>query len=176
MSMHFNLERTLAVLERTPEVLTSYLEDLPDFWLKQNEGPETWSPYDVVGHLIVGEKTDWIPRARIILSNSKDKAFEPFDRFAQFEEKQYRPIHEMLDEFSRLRHQNLRELIAFQLTESDLDKTGIHPEFGEVSLKQLLATWAVHDLGHIAQVSSAMAQQYKDEVGPWKQYLSIVKS
>ena len=172
--MSFSLPNTISVLERTPEVLTAYLEDLPELWLKNHEGPETWSPYDVIGHLIVGEKTDWIPRARIILSKNENKAFEPFDRFAQMRADQNRPIHEMLDEFSRLRHQNIRELISYQLTEDDLQKTGIHPEFGEVSLKQLLATWAVHDLGHISQISRAMAHQYKDEVGPWKQYLKIV--
>ena len=167
--MNFDLPNTLAILERTPEVLTSYLEDLPDDWLKQNEGSDTWSPYDVIGHLIVGEKTDWIPRTRIILSDSNNKAFEPFDRFAQFNEVQSKPIHVMLDEFSRLRHQNLRELISFQITPTDLEKTGIHPEFGQVTLKQLLATWTVHDLGHIAQISRVMVFQYSEEVGPWQQ-------
>lgn len=173
--MSFSLSHTINILERTPEVLTAYLEDLPEFWLHQNEGGETWSPYDVIGHLIVGEKTDWIPRARIILSDSDDKNFTPFDRFAQFNEAPNQPIHELLDDFSRLRHQNIRELISYQLTDSDLEKTGMHPEFGKVSLKQLLATWAVHDLGHISQISRAMAHQYKDQIGPWKQYLSIIK-
>lgn len=172
--MNFSLPKTLEILERTPAVLTAFLEDIPQFWLQQNEGPDTWSPYDVVGHLIVGEKTDWIPRARIILGAESSKAFPEFDRFAQFDQDQNRPINEMLDQFSRLRHQNIRELISFQLSESDLDKTGNHPEFGQVTLRQLLATWAVHDLGHIAQISRVMAQRYKEDVGPWKQYLSIL--
>lgn len=173
--MNFDLSQTLEVLERTPVVLTSYLEDLPDFWLKQNEGPDTWSPYDVVGHLIVGEKTDWIPRARIILGTATNKTFPEFDRFAQFEEDQNKPINELLDQFSRLRHQNLRDLFSLQLTESDLNKTGIHPEFGEVTLRQLLATWAAHDLGHIAQISRVMANKYQQDVGPWSKYLKIIK-
>ncbi|MCG8373802.1 MAG: DinB family protein [Balneolales bacterium] len=172
--MEFELNRSIEILSRTPDVLASMLSGLSDEWLTNNEGEQTWSPYDVVGHLIHGEKTDWIVRSKIMLSNLSDKGFEPFDRFAQLNEPQDTPIEELLAEFRRLRQDNLEVLKNFNLAESDLEKTGVHPEFGEVHLKQLLATWVAHDLGHIAQISRVMAKQYKEEVGPWKKYLRIL--
>ncbi|MAU72441.1 MAG: hypothetical protein CML04_10125 [Pseudozobellia sp.] len=172
--LQFNLNRTLEILERTPVVLENLLFGLSEEWLYNNEGKKTWSPYDVLGHLIVGEKTDWLVRVKIILK-SDDKHFRPFDRFAQFNEEDDREIGEMLEEFKTLRFQNLQELNAFHISENDLKQTGIHPEFGTVTLSQLITTWGVHDLGHIAQISRVMAFQHKNEVGPWISYLGILK-
>ena len=172
--MSFHLTRTLAVLESTPQQLYYWLKDLPEFWTHNNEGPETWSPYDVLGHLIHGEKTDWVLRTRMILEESPDP-FPTFDRFAQFKESDGKSIAQLLEEFSVLRHQNLTTLKELNLKVEDLDKKGIHPDLGEVSLRMLLATWTAHDLGHIGQIARAMAHQYKDEVGPWKAYLRILK-
>lgn len=173
--MPLELNRSLEVLERTPSVLRSCLLGLSDAWLRNNEGGNTWSPYEVVGHLIVGEKTDWIVRIKTILSASEDKLFEPFDRFAHLKEDQSKPMAELLDRFTALRTRNLEEVRSMEIAEADLMRTGIHPEFGEVTLEQLLATWTVHDLGHVAQISRVMAKQYKDEVGPWVNYLGILK-
>ena len=173
--MRFSLNKSFEILERTPSVLESYLSGLSDEWLKQNEGENTWSPYDILGHLIVGEKTDWMVRARIILGSAEDKRFKPFDRFAQLRDDQNRTISDMLKEFSELRSDNLEELRAFDITEKQLNLTGIHPEFGEVTLRQLLSTWTVHDLNHISQISRVMAKQYKEAVGPWINYLGILK-
>jgi len=172
--MKFDPAHAIAVLNRTPSTLSALLRDLPGPWLAQNEGPETWSPYDVVGHLIHGEETDWIPRAKIILEHGEARPFEPFDRVAMFEESKGKTIAELLDTFARLRADNVRELQAMGLTPELLDKRGTHPELGTVTLKQLLATWVVHDLGHIRQVVRVMAKQYTDEVGPWRAYLSIL--
>lgn len=175
--MNFSILKSIEILERTPGVLESLLSGLSDEWIYQNEGVDSWSPYDVIGHLIHGEKTDWIPRAKIILSNSPDKSFTPFDRFAQLNDSRNLTIDELLNEFKTLRIQNLEELKALNLNdESTLAEIGIHPEFGEVTLKELLATWTVHDLGHIAQISRVMAKQYKDEVGPWIKYIRILNS
>ena len=173
--MHFSFNQSLEILERTPSVLVSYLSGLSDEWLKQNEGENTWSPYDILGHLIVGEKTDWMVRARIILGNAENKHFKPFDRFAQLRADQNRSVSDMLKEFSELRSDNLEELKAFDISEEQLKLTGIHPEFGEVTLSQLLSTWTVHDLNHISQISRVMAKQYKETVGPWINYLGILK-
>lgn len=173
--MSFNLEQSIEILDNTPKVLSSYLLNLSEDWLKHNEGEHTWSPYDVVGHLIFGEKTDWIVRIQTILGNSEDKLFEPFDRFAQLENNQNQPIAILLDEFSKLRTENIKTLKSLHITEADFSKTGIHPEFGEVTLAQLIATWVVHDLGHIAQISRVMAKQYKTDVGPWIDYLGVLK-
>ncbi len=173
--MTFDLHQSIDLLSRTPSVLKSLLRDLPREWLQNNEGKDTWSPYDIVGHLIHGEKTDWMPRAKLILSDSQDKTFEPFDRFAQLTENQEKPIEELLDEFKQLRAGNLEQLRTLSIDESHLAATGIHPELGEASLQQLLSTWVVHDLGHIAQISRVMAKQYQSEVGPWKAYLSILR-
>ena len=148
---------------------------LSEEWIQNNEGAETWSPYNIVGHLIHGEKTDWTPRAVIILSPNADKSFEPFDRFAQFRESEGKTLKQLLDEFKILRKQNIQHLRSMEITEADLEKVGKHPAFGAVTLKQLIATWMVHDLNHISQICRVMAKQYKDEVGPWSAYLGILK-
>ena len=172
--MEFELAHAIEILERTPATLNALLRNLPESWLVQNEGPETWSPYDVVGHLIHGDETDWIPRAQIILEHGEERAFEPFDRVAMFEESKGKSIVELLDTFAQLRAENLRELQSMNLTSNLLDKRGRHPELGVVTLKQLLSTWVVHDLGHIRQVVRVMSKQYGEAVGPWKAYLSIL--
>ena len=173
--MNYELEQAIAVLRRTPATLDTLLRDLPEPWLNQNEGPDTWSPYDVVGHLIEGEETDWIPRAKIILEHGETQAFEPFDRVAMFEESKGKSIVELLDTFAQLRAENVRELQSMNLTSDLLDKRGRHPELGVVTLRQLLSTWVVHDLGHIRQVVCVMSKQYGAAVGPWKAYLSILE-
>ncbi len=151
------------------------LQNISNDWTSNNEGGDTWSAYDIIGHLIHGEKTDWMPRAEIILSGKGDKTFTPFDRFAQFEESKGKTLRQLLDEFSILRQNNIEQLRAKNITDDDLGKTGIHPALGEVTLSQLLATWAVHDLNHIAQICRVMAKQYEDEVGPWVDYLRILQ-
>lgn len=173
--MDFSLEKSFEILERTPNVLELMLKDLSDEWIMNNEGPETWSPFDIVGHLIHGEQTDWIARTKIILSNSDEKEFKPFDRFAQFEESKGKTMNQLLVEFKKAREENLRILKSFNLTKADLDKTGIHPKFGNVTLSQLLSTWTIHDLSHIAQIARVMCKQYKDAVGPWAEYLPILQ-
>ena len=174
--MRFDLDRSIALLERTPGVLRTLLSGLPDAWIAGTEGPDTWSPYDVVGHLIHGERTDWMARLGIVLSDGPDKTFVPFDRFAQFHESQGRSLDELLDEFAHVRGANLEHLRALNLTESDLDRTGIHPKFGAVTARQLLATWTVHDLDHLMQISRVMARQLHTEVGPWVEYMRIVRN
>ena len=171
--MQFDLNKAIQILERTPRVVQVYLTGLPEDLLRSNEGVDTWSPYDVVGHLIFGEKTDWIVRIRAVLT-SVNPIFEPFDRFAQFQEDQDRPIIELLEEFSNLRSENIAELVAFNISSSDLSRTGVHPAFGDVTIAQLISAWVVHDLGHISQISRVMAKQYKTEVGPWTAYLEIL--
>ena len=173
--MKFSIEKSIEILRQTPETLTTMLSDLSQDWLHNNEGKHTWSPYDIVGHLIHGEKTDWIVRAKIILSDKEDKTFVPFDRFAQANDSKGKTIHDLLEEFKTLRAQNLDELAKLQISENDLSKKGMHPELGEATLQQLLATWTVHDLGHIAQIARVMAKQYSNEVGPWSAYLGILK-
>jgi uncharacterized damage-inducible protein DinB len=172
--MIFSVEKSFEILERTPEVLQILLQNLSEEWTHQNEGNDTWSAYDVIGHLIHGELTDWIPRAEIILSNSDNKQFPPFDRFAQFDSSKGKSLHELLSEFSNLRKANLERLRSINITEDKLRMTGIHPAFGEVTLSELLATWVVHDLNHLAQISRVMAKQYKQSVGPWVQYLGVL--
>ena len=172
--MEFSLERSIEILERTPIMLESYLGGISQEWQRNNEGEDTWSPYDIVGHLVFGEKTDWIVRLKIILSETENKVFAPFDRFAQMNGDSNTSISDLLVEFKTLREQNLKELHSMGLTKSDFVRTGMHPDLGEVTLKQLIATWVVHDLGHIAQISRVMAHQYKMEVGPWKEYLRIL--
>lgn len=173
--MKFELNQSIEILERTPLVLESLLNGLSKEWVLNNEGKDTWSPYDVLGHLIFGEKTDWIVRTKIILSDADDKTFEPFDRFAQLNEVQNKPINELIEEFKLLRTDNLKALKDLISNEKDLDKIGIHPELGKVTLKQLISAWAVHDLGHIGQISRVMAKQYSEEVGSWIEYLSVLK-
>ena len=170
----FAVAEASAILERTPATLDALLRGLPEHWIAANEGDDTWSPFDVVGHLIHGERTDWIPRARIILQHGEAKSFDKFDRFAQFEVSKGRTLPSLLDEFASLRAQNLQELAALQLTERDLDRRGTHPELGVVTLRQLLATWTAHDLDHIMQISRVLARQYSDEVGPWRAYLRVI--
>ncbi len=172
--MEFDLAHATAVLERTPATLRAMLSGLPVEWTDATEGGETWSPYVVVGHLIHGERTDWVVRAEIILAQGDDRRFAPYDRFAQFEESQGWSLADLLDEFARLRESNLETMRSWGLTDAKLALEGVHPEFGAVTLRQLLATWAAHDLGHIAQVARVMAKQYRDEVGPWRAYLSIM--
>lgn len=172
--MDFNLEHGIALLSRTPSTLKSLLRDLPEAWLTQNEGPETWSPYDIVGHLIHAEETDWIPRAKMILEFDDERAFEPFDREAMFGKSKGKSIAELLDEFAEKRKESLQDLDEMQLTPELLEKRGKHPELGSVLMRQLLATWVVHDLGHIRQIARVMSKQYGDEVGPWRAYLSIL--
>lgn len=174
--MDFNYNKSLEILRRTPAVLKHMLSGLSEDWYSHNEGEETWSPYDVIGHFIHGEKTDWLERTEIILSNAADKTFIPFDRFAQMGASTGKSIEALLEEFRILREGNLDKLEALGIDEKDLNKKGIHPELGEVSLRQLLASWVVHDLGHIAQISRVMAKQYKEEVGPWIAYLGILNS
>jgi hypothetical protein len=174
--MEFSLENSIEILERTPGVLGSHLNGLSDDWLKNNEGESTWSPYEIVGHLISGEKTDWLARIRIILSNSEKRGFEPFARFAHLNEDPNKPISDLIVEFRELRKQNLQTVKSLNITKHDLKRTGIHPAFGEVTLQQLISTWVAHDLGHIAQISRVMAKQYKEEVGPWIEYLRILRN
>jgi len=173
--MNFNIEHTLKILEKTPFVIEILLSDLPDIWIKTNEGENTWSPFDVVGHLINGEKTDWVIRTKIILAENTDKDFPSFDRFSQFEASKGKSILDLIDEFKIVRNQNILFLKSLNLLESDLNKTGIHPDFGEVTLRQLLSTWMVHDLGHVNQITRVLAKNYNTEVGPWKQYLSVLE-
>ena len=173
--MQFELVQAIEILQRTPATLNSLLRDLSEQWLVQNEGPDTWSPYDVMGHLIHGEETDWIPRAKMILEHGETRAFEPFDRVAMFEESKGKSIVELLDTFAQLRAENVRELQSMNLTSDLLDKRGRHPELGVVTLRQLLSTWVVHDLGHIRQIVRVMSKQYREAVGPWKAYLSILE-
>lgn len=170
----FNLNDAVAVLSRTPAALTALLDGLPDTWVAATEGGETWSPYDVVGHLIHGERTDWIPRARHILAR-EERPFDTFDRTAQFTESRGRSLGELLAEFAELRRENVAALAGMTLTGADLSLTGRHPELGEVTLGQLLATWVVHDLDHVAQVARTMAKAYAGAVGPWSAYLSILR-
>ena len=173
-AMEFNLAQALPILERTPATLRTLLADLPSEWTDGNEGPETWSPFDVVGHLIHGERTDWIPRARIILEEGRSRPFEPFDRFAQFRDSAGKSLDQLLDEFAQLRAESLRTLKGWRLTEEQLVLQGEHPIFGAVTLRQLLSTWTAHDLSHIAQISRVMTKQYRDAVGPWRAFLPIM--
>ncbi len=173
--MNFTLEKSLEILERTPNVLITMLQDISADWTSANEGGETWSVYDILGHLIHGEKTDWLPRADIILSENSDKTFKPFDRFAQFEDSKGKTLSQLLTEFRVLRESNIEQLRLKKLTNRNLEEKGIHPVFGEVTLSQLLSTWVVHDLNHIAQICRVMSKQYKTEVGPWTAYLKILQ-
>lgn len=172
--MLFDLSKSIEILERTPLVLKTLLSNLSPDWTHSNEGGETWSPYEVIGHLIHCEKTDWIVRAQVILSEKEDKTFEPFDRFAHLNTGPEKSLEELLDEFQLLREKSLEKLKSMQINEEKLEKTGIHPAFGEVKLAQLLSCWTAHDLGHIVQITRVMAKQYKDEVGPWIEYLSVL--
>jgi DinB superfamily len=174
--MNFHFEKSIEILEHTPGVLHSLLQNISADWTSNNEGGETWSVYDIVGHLIHGEKTDWVPRAKIILSDKQDKKFELFDRFTQFTNSKGKSLAQLLDEFKLLRNNNIEWLRSAAITDEMLERQGIHPAFGLVTLSQLLSTWVVHDLNHIWQISRVMAKQYKDAVGPWVEYLGILQS
>jgi len=172
--MQFNLNLSLDMLRRTPAALASLLESTAEAWARGTEGPETFSPFEVVGHLIDGEETDWIPRARIILARGKDPRFEAYDRFRHRARNADRSLSSLLAEFARLRAANLELLRSWRLTGAELDLAGIHPSLGRVTLRQLLAAWVVHDLGHLAQVARVMAKQYREQVGPWVPYLPVL--
>ncbi len=165
---------TLCILECTPAALRALLGNLPPQWTSPSEGPDTFSAFDNVAHLLHGEHADWMPRARMILAQSAERRFEPYDRFAHLNESAGKSMATLLNEFDLERSKNLQELRSWSLTEDMLVLTGEHPAFGEVSLRQLLATWAVHDLGHLAQIARVMAKQYRDAVGPWRAYLPIL--
>lgn len=173
--VEFNLELTIALLVRTPAALNAFLRDLPSEWTFTNEGENTWSAFDVVGHLIHGERTDWMPRAKMILQIGEAQTFVPFDRLAQQRESKGKSLPQLLDEFASLRAANLRELRALNLQPLDFDRRGRHPSLGIVTLSQLFATWAVHDLTHLHQISRVFAHQYRDAVGPWSAYLGVLR-
>ena len=162
------------ILSRTPRVIEQLVSDLDDAWLHANEGPDTWTPHEVVAHLVFGEQTDWIPRMQIIMGQQEDKNFTPFDRSGHFSVAAGRTIESLLHQFASLRHENLQILASMDIVEDDLRKTGVHPAFGEVTLAQLLAAWVVHDMTHISQISRVMAKQYEDAAGPWKAYMRIL--
>jgi hypothetical protein len=170
----FALHEATLVLARTPAIVEAMLRGLPDDWATANEGDATWSPFDVVGHLIHGERTDWVPRARIILEHGDARPFDTFDRFAQFAASEGRTLASLLDEFAAARKDSLRDLHALGVTEADLERRGQHPQLGGVTLRQLLATWVAHDLDHIVQIARVLARQYSDEVGPWRAYLRVI--
>jgi len=172
--MQYQLDQAKEILRRTPATLNALLSDLPNDWVLSNEGPDTWSPYDVIGHLIEGEETDWIPRARIILEQGEERPFDKFDRFAMFEKSSGKSLLELLAEFEKLRGESLRQLDELKLTPELLQKQGMHPVLGVVTLSQLLSAWVVHDLGHIRQIVRVMAKQYREAIGPWTEYLTIV--
>src|SRR4030088_199920 len=171
----FSLAEAVAVLTRTPATLDALLRGLPNVWVQCNEGKGTWNALDIVGHLIVGERTDWMPRARIILEHGEARAFDPFDRFAQSQESQGKSLEQLLDDFGRLRKENLAALQALNLQPEHLARRGRHPALGVVTLSELLATWAVHDLTHVHQLSRVMAYQYREACGPWSTYLGVLQ-
>jgi hypothetical protein len=173
--MEHHLQDSMALLARTPAALNALLRDLPETWTHRSEGEGTWSPFDIVGHLIHGEHTDWIPRAKIILQFGESKPFEPFDREGFARETQNKSLAQLLDKFARLRSENLDQLRAFNLQPLDLERRGQHPTLGVVTLSQLLATWAAHDLTHLHQIARVMAHQYRDAVGPWSKFLGVLK-
>ena len=172
--MHFQLTHALEILERTPATFRALLGGLSEAWTAPNEGPDTFSAFDNLGHLIHGERTDWIPRARIILAQGQNRRFEPFDRFAQYRESEGKSVAELLDELARLRAENLTTLRGWKLSERELALEGEHPELGPVTLRQLLAAWVAHDLGHVAQTARVLAKQYREAVGPWRAYLPVL--
>jgi hypothetical protein len=170
-----NLQHTISLLAVTPGTLDALLRDLPEEWTMRNEGGNTFNAFDVLGHLIHGERTDWMPRAKRILEFGESRAFDRYDRRAQERESKGKSLPELLDEFARLRGENLADLRALNLTEQDLNRRGLHPELGTVTLSQLVATWAAHDLTHLHQISRIMAHQYREAVGPWTAYLGVMQ-
>jgi hypothetical protein len=179
-SAEFKLPEAIAILTRTPAALDALLRGLPEIWVRGNEdrskdGKDTWSAFDIMGHLIHGERTDWMPRVRILLDYGEAQPFDPFDRFAQFEESQGKSLEQLLDEFARLRKENLAALQALNLQQEDFTRRGKHPALGAVTLSELLSTWAVHDLTHLHQLARVMAHQYRDAVGPWGAYIGVLQ-
>lgn len=172
--LKYDLDKSYEILDRSPAVLRSILSGLSDDWTMNNEGPETFSPFDVMGHLIHGERTDWPDRIKMVLEYGTTKPFTPYDRFAMYEASKGRSLPDLMDEFETRRRENMLWFRSLKLTENDLDKKGIHPSFGEVTLRQLLSTWVIHDLTHIAQVTRVMAKQYKEEMGPWIAFFRIM--
>ena len=170
----FDLDDGIALLERTPAALRALLSGLSAAWITGNEGPETFSPFDNLGHLIHGERTDWIPRARLILAQGANRTFEPYDRFAQARASEGKSVATLLDEFAALRATNIATLRSWSLSERELSLEGVHPSLGPVTLRQLLATWVAHDLGHLAQTARVMAKRHREAVGPWRAYLPIL--
>jgi uncharacterized damage-inducible protein DinB len=170
----FSLDDGLPILRATPGVLTAWLSRLPDTWIAATEGAGTWSPFDVVGHLIHGERTDWMPRIELLLAHGESRPFTPFDRFAQLRDSQGKSLSELLETFAQLRQENLERLETLELKAADFSRRGRHPELGTVTLRQLLATWVVHDLNHVAQIARVMARRYTDTVGPWLEYLPLL--
>jgi len=173
--MEFNLQQSIALLSRTPAALNTLLRDLPEAWTLCNEGENTWSVFEVVAHLIYGERTDWIPRAKIILQYGETRAFEPFDRGGHIQASQGKSLAQLLDEFARLRSESLDQLRAMNLQPADLGRRGRHPAFGPVTLSQHLASWTAHDLTHLHQISRILALQYREAVGPWRAYLGVLQ-
>jgi hypothetical protein len=173
--MEHNLQHTMSLLTRTPAALDALLRDLPEMWTLRNEGENSWSAFDVVGHLIHAERTDWIPRVRVVLQFGENQPFAPFDRWAQVRETQGKVLEQLLDEFAHLRSESLGELRALNLRREDLELRGRHPTLGVVTLSELLATWAAHDLTHLHQISRIMAHQYREAVGPWSRYLGVLQ-
>ena len=173
--MDHDLQDTIALLTRTPAALNTFLRGLPEAWTSRNEGQNTWSVFDVIGHLIHGERTDWMVRAKIILQFGETRPFDRFDRFAQMQESQGKSLPQLLDEFARLRAENLAELRTLNLGRKDLERRGTHPVLGTVTLSELLATWAAHDLTHLHQISRIMAYQYREVVGPWTKFLGVMR-
>jgi hypothetical protein len=172
--MKFDLERSIEVLAATPATVRALLGDLSDDWTASNGDHENWEPYDIIGHYIYAEQADWIPRAKIILAQADDRTFPPFDRMAQFDLSKGKSLADLLDEFQGLRCENIETLRSWELVDEELELKGVHPEFGEVTLSELIATWVVHDLTHIRQIATVMAKRYDQAVGPWKAYLSIL--
>jgi len=164
--MDHNLHDTISLLARTPATLNTLLRDLPQSWTHRNEGESTWSAFDVVGHLVNGERTDWVPRVKMVLEFGETRTFTPFDRWGHAQEIQGKSLEQLLDEFARLRSENLAELLALNLQPEDLERRGRHPALGVVTLSELLATWAAHDLTHLHQISRVMAHQYREAIDP----------
>jgi len=173
--MKFHIAQSIEILRNTPSTIRALLQDVSNDWINSNYGENTFSPFDIVGHLIHGERTDWMPRARIILEHGESRPFDPFDRYAMYEVSKGKTIAELLDTFETLRQASIEALQRLNLTEAQLDLRGTHPELGPATLRNLLATWVVHDLNHIAQMAKAMAHQYRDQVGPWLEYASILR-
>jgi hypothetical protein len=174
--MRFKMDEAIEVLSATPSVLRGLLGRVSEPWIRNNYGDKTFSPFDVVGHLIHGERTDWIPRGRIILEHGEAKAFDPFDRYAMYEESKGKSISELLDTFERLREANIEALRGMKLSDARLDGTGTHPRLGRVTMRELLAMWVVHDLSHVHQIAKSMAHQYADQIGPWRPWVTFLPS